>query len=59
MSKKCIATLGHESTVTSFAISEDGWTLLSAGRDKARLNFFSLPSLSFFKLLSFKILVSP
>ncbi|XP_023512801.1 transducin beta-like protein 3 [Cucurbita pepo subsp. pepo] len=34
MSKKCIATLGHESTVTSFAISEDGWTLLSAGRDK-------------------------
>ncbi|XP_028763519.1 transducin beta-like protein 3 [Neltuma alba] len=33
--KKCIETLNnHSSTVTSLAISEDGWTLLSAGRDK-------------------------
>ncbi|KAH7855131.1 hypothetical protein Vadar_021569 [Vaccinium darrowii] len=33
--KKCIATLDkHFSTVTSMAVSEDGWTLLSAGRDK-------------------------
>ncbi|XP_054807359.1 protein TORMOZ EMBRYO DEFECTIVE [Prosopis cineraria] len=33
--KKCIATLdNHSSAVTSLAISEDGWTLLSAGRDK-------------------------
>ncbi|KAK7291628.1 hypothetical protein RIF29_06932 [Crotalaria pallida] len=33
--KNCIATLdNHRSAVTSMAISEDGWTLLSAGRDK-------------------------
>lgn len=51
MSKKCVATLGHESTVTSIDISEDGWTLLTAGRDKARLNFFSLSSLFFFQFL--------
>ncbi|XP_050224237.1 protein TORMOZ EMBRYO DEFECTIVE [Mercurialis annua] len=35
VSKKCVATLDkHFSTVTSLAVSEDGWTLLSAGRDK-------------------------
>lgn len=35
MSKKCVATLErHFSAVTSLAVSEDGWTLLSAGRDK-------------------------
>ncbi|KAJ7956236.1 Transducin beta-like protein 3 [Quillaja saponaria] len=35
VSKKCIAVLdNHRSAVTSMAISEDGWTLLSAGRDK-------------------------
>ncbi|EEF42388.1 U3 small nucleolar RNA-associated protein, putative [Ricinus communis] len=34
-SKKCIATLErHFTTVTSLEVSEDGWTLLSAGRDK-------------------------
>ncbi|RDX84550.1 Transducin beta-like protein 3, partial [Mucuna pruriens] len=34
--KNCIATLdNHRSAVTSLAVSEDGWTLLSAGRDKA------------------------
>ncbi|XP_029130005.1 transducin beta-like protein 3 [Cajanus cajan] len=33
--KNCIATLdNHRSAVTSLALSEDGWTLLSAGRDK-------------------------
>ncbi|CAA2968049.1 transducin beta 3 [Olea europaea subsp. europaea] len=33
--KKCVAVLEkHQSTVTSLSISEDGWTLLSAGRDK-------------------------
>lgn len=33
--KNCIATLdNHSSAVTSLAISEDGWILLSAGRDK-------------------------
>ncbi|PSS04567.1 Transducin beta-like protein [Actinidia chinensis var. chinensis] len=33
--KRCIATLEkHFSTVTSLSVSEDGWTLLSAGRDK-------------------------
>ncbi|KAK7389072.1 hypothetical protein VNO78_23904 [Psophocarpus tetragonolobus] len=33
--KNCIATLdNHRSAVTSLAISEDGWMLLSAGRDK-------------------------
>ncbi|KAL7254550.1 hypothetical protein ACSBR1_008845 [Camellia fascicularis] len=33
--KKCIATLDkHFSAVTSMAVSEDGWSLLSAGRDK-------------------------
>ncbi|KAK2999957.1 hypothetical protein RJ639_024082 [Escallonia herrerae] len=38
--KKCIATLEkHLSTVTSIAVSEDGWTLLTAGRDKALLNY--------------------
>jgi len=35
--KNCIATLdNHRSAVTSIAVSEDGWTLLSAGRDKVR-----------------------
>ncbi|KAH7538432.1 protein TORMOZ EMBRYO DEFECTIVE [Ziziphus jujuba] len=38
LSKKCISTLkGHHSTVTSLAVSEDGGTLLSAGRDKVVL----------------------
>ncbi|KAH0640950.1 hypothetical protein KY285_037536 [Solanum tuberosum] len=33
--KKCLAKLEkHQSTVTSMAISDDGWTLVSAGRDK-------------------------
>ncbi|XP_057416676.1 protein TORMOZ EMBRYO DEFECTIVE [Lotus japonicus] len=33
--KNCIASLdNHRSAVTSMAVSEDGWTLLSAGRDK-------------------------
>ncbi|KAJ4827664.1 hypothetical protein Tsubulata_017672 [Turnera subulata] len=33
--KKCVATLEkHFSAVTSMAVSEDGWTLLTAGRDK-------------------------
>ena len=37
--KNCIATLdNHCSAVTSLALSEDGWTLLSAGRDKASSN---------------------
>lgn len=41
MSKKCVATLErHFSAVTSLAVSEDGWTLLSAGRDKAGLHLF-------------------
>ena len=36
--KKRVATLtGHNSTVTSMALSEDGCTLLTAGRDKVRL----------------------
>ncbi|PQM41217.1 transducin beta-like protein 3 [Prunus yedoensis var. nudiflora] len=35
LAKKCVATLnGHHSTVTSMALSEDGRTLLTAGRDK-------------------------
>ncbi|EOY10125.1 Transducin family protein / WD-40 repeat family protein [Theobroma cacao] len=35
LAKKCVATLEkHFSAVTSMAVSEDGWTLLSAGRDK-------------------------
>lgn len=35
LAKKCVATLDkHFSTVTSMAISSDGLTLLSAGRDK-------------------------
>ncbi|WCJ27775.1 Transducin beta-like protein 3 [Euphorbia peplus] len=35
VAKKCVATLEkHFSTVTSLAVSEDGWMLLSAGRDK-------------------------
>ena len=34
ISKTCVATLqAHFSAVTSLSISEDGWTLLSAGRD--------------------------
>ncbi|GFQ03363.1 transducin beta-like protein 3 [Phtheirospermum japonicum] len=41
-SKKCVATLEkHQSTVTSIAISEDGWTLLTAGRDKV-VNIWNL-----------------
>ncbi|KAI5567217.1 hypothetical protein POPTR_013G079600v4 [Populus trichocarpa] len=35
LAKKCIATLErHFSALTSMAVSEDGWTLLTAGRDK-------------------------
>ncbi|CAN0878554.1 Protein TORMOZ EMBRYO DEFECTIVE, partial [Linum grandiflorum] len=35
LTKKCVATLDkHFSTVTSMAVSEDGRTLLTAGRDK-------------------------
>ncbi|OMO84994.1 hypothetical protein CCACVL1_10485 [Corchorus capsularis] len=35
LANKCVATLGkHFSAVSSMAISEDGWTLLTAGRDK-------------------------
>ena len=39
LAKKCVATLnGHHSTVTSMALSEDGTMLLTAGRDKVRLD---------------------
>ncbi|PHT87692.1 hypothetical protein T459_09798 [Capsicum annuum] len=43
--KKCLSTLEkHQSAITSMAISEDGWTLLSAGRDKAcSLTYLFLP----------------
>ncbi|KAK8542849.1 hypothetical protein V6N12_015427 [Hibiscus sabdariffa] len=35
LAKKCVAVLEkHFSAVSSVALSEDGWTLLSAGRDK-------------------------
>ncbi|XP_061944570.1 protein TORMOZ EMBRYO DEFECTIVE-like [Populus nigra] len=35
LAKKCFATLErHFSSLTSMAVSEDGWTLLTAGRDK-------------------------
>ncbi|KAK4790607.1 hypothetical protein SAY86_017911 [Trapa natans] len=35
LAKKCVSTLrAHNSTVTSMVISEDGWSLLIAGRDK-------------------------
>ncbi|KAG9158095.1 hypothetical protein Leryth_000251 [Lithospermum erythrorhizon] len=40
--KKCVATLEkHQTVVTSIALSEDGWTLLSAGRDKV-VNLWNL-----------------
>ncbi|RAL38806.1 unnamed protein product [Cuscuta campestris] len=40
--KKCLATLEkHQSTITSFAVSLDGWTLISAGRDKV-VNLWNL-----------------
>lgn len=40
--KKCLSTLEkHQSAITSMAISEDGWTLLSAGRDKV-VNLWNL-----------------
>ncbi|KAA3486582.1 transducin beta-like protein 3 [Gossypium australe] len=35
LAKKCVAVLEkHFSAVSSMAVSEDGWTLLTAGRDK-------------------------
>lgn len=44
VSKKCLAVLAkHFSTVTSLTISENGWTLLSAGRDKV-VNLWDLRS---------------
>ncbi|KAG9457271.1 hypothetical protein H6P81_001779 [Aristolochia fimbriata] len=47
VSKKCIAVLEkHFSTVTSLAVSENGWTLLSAGRDKV-VNLWDLRNYSF------------
>lgn len=40
--KKCLSTLEkHQSAITSMAISEDGWTLLSSGRDKV-VNLWNL-----------------
>ncbi|ERN15499.1 transducin beta-like protein 3 [Amborella trichopoda] len=46
-SKKCIAVLEkHFSSVTSLGISENGSTLLSAGRDKV-VNLWNLPNYSF------------
>nr|XP_043621391.1 transducin beta-like protein 3 [Erigeron canadensis] len=45
-SKKCLATLErHRSTVTSIAITEDGWTLLSGGRDQV-VNMWNLHDFS-------------
>uniref|UniRef100_A0A7N0U0S9 U3 small nucleolar RNA-associated protein 13 C-terminal domain-containing protein n=1 Tax=Kalanchoe fedtschenkoi TaxID=63787 RepID=A0A7N0U0S9_KALFE len=45
--KECIISLEkHFSTVTSLAFSEDGWTLLSAGRDKV-VNLWDLHDYSF------------
>ncbi|KAL3497681.1 hypothetical protein ACH5RR_040413 [Cinchona calisaya] len=45
-SKKCVATLEkHQSAITSLAISEDGETLLSAGRDKV-VNLWNLHDFS-------------
>ncbi|XP_019186859.1 PREDICTED: transducin beta-like protein 3 [Ipomoea nil] len=45
-SKKCLATLEkHQSMVTSVAVSEDGWTLISAGRDKV-VNLWNLHDFS-------------
>ncbi|KAK4351097.1 hypothetical protein RND71_030410 [Anisodus tanguticus] len=42
MRKKCLSTLEkHQSAITSMSISEDGWTLLSAGRDKV-VNLWNL-----------------
>ncbi|XP_010240890.1 PREDICTED: transducin beta-like protein 3 [Nelumbo nucifera] len=47
VSKKCVATLEkHFSAVTSLAVSEDGWILLSAGRDKV-VNLWDLRNYSF------------
>ncbi|CAH9146703.1 unnamed protein product [Cuscuta epithymum] len=44
--KKCLATLEkHQSTITSFAVSLDGWTLISAGRDKV-VNLWNLQDFS-------------
>lgn len=45
--KKCIAVLEkHFSSVTSLSLSEDGWTLLSAGRDKV-VNVWDLHNYTF------------
>ncbi|KAI3905054.1 hypothetical protein MKX01_017300 [Papaver californicum] len=47
VSRKCIAVLDkHFSTVTSLAVSKDGWTLLSGGRDKV-VNLWDLRNYSF------------
>ncbi|CAL1388110.1 unnamed protein product [Linum trigynum] len=47
LGKKCVATLAkHFSTVTSMAVSEDGWTLLTAGRDKV-VNVWDLHDYAF------------
>uniref|UniRef100_A0A2P2JNJ1 Uncharacterized protein MANES_09G127900 n=1 Tax=Rhizophora mucronata TaxID=61149 RepID=A0A2P2JNJ1_RHIMU len=47
LAKKCVSTMEkHFSTVTSMAVSEDGWTLLTAGRDKV-VNLWDLHSYSF------------
>ncbi|OVA02911.1 WD40 repeat [Macleaya cordata] len=47
VSKKSVAVLEkHFSRVTSLAVSENGWTLLSAGRDKV-VNFWDLRNYSF------------
>ena len=47
LTKKCVATLDkHFSTVTSMAVSEDGRTLLTAGRDKVRKTLALWPDIT-------------
>ncbi|XP_065636315.1 protein TORMOZ EMBRYO DEFECTIVE [Quercus suber] len=57
LTKECLATLRkHESAVTSMAISEDGWILLTAGRDKV-VNLWDLHDCGFKKtVLTYEVL---
>ncbi|KAK4572223.1 hypothetical protein RGQ29_030591 [Quercus rubra] len=57
LTKECLATFRkHESAVTSMAISEDGWILLTAGRDKV-VNLWDLHDYGFKKtVLTYEVL---
>ncbi|XP_031380718.1 transducin beta-like protein 3 [Punica granatum] len=65
LAKKRVSTLrAHNSTVTSVALSDDGWTLLAAGRDKVvslwdLLDFTCKKTIPTYEVLEAVCIISP